>query len=138
MVEVLALGAVVTVGVLIVLFGVPRAVGGGHGRTEYAEWPAVIDRLEAITVNWLARSRLLDFAVGVLAIVILAAAVGLYQADASAFIINLAATLGLVGLFASVYLSLRRSALSSAEAVFIGMTLIGTVLMLLVAAVLID
>ena len=68
----------------------------------------------------------------------MAAAVGLYQADASAFIINLAATLGLVGLFASVYLSLRRSALSSAEAVFIGMTLIGTVLMLLVAAVLID
>lgn len=137
MVEVLALGAVVTIGVLAVLLGVPRAVGGGH-REEYAEWPAMLDRLERVTVNWLSRSRLLDVVIGVLAVVVLAVAVGLFQDGASAFIVNVTAALGLAGLFAAAYLSLRRSALSGAEATLIGMSLVGTVLMILIAALLLD
>ncbi len=139
MIEVIA-GIVALVVVLAVLFGVPRAVGGGAGT---ARWPDLLGGLERGVAGWLDRSRLLDLVIGVVTVVVMAAAIMVFQdpsivgggGSVVAYVLGL---VGFVGLFATTYLSVRRAGVSSAEATFIGSVLSGVVLLLLIILLLMD
>lgn len=148
MVELIA--GIVTVLVLLgILFAVPRYVGsGGPGGTGTQDdsWPDILGGLERGAIWWLSGSRAWDIALGVVAVIILGAAVGIYQdpailgglEESMEFVAHTLAALGLVGLFATTYLSIRRAGLRGAEASFVGAILVGTVMLLLVSALLID
>lgn len=136
MVELIAISAVVLVGVFAVFLGTPRYVGND------GSWPDVFGRLDGIANRWLEQSRFLDILVGIVAVVLLGLAVSMFRGgDLLEGPIALAWALllgGLIGVFTATYINVRRSDLSSAEATLIGGVLVGIVLLVAVVGVLLD
>lgn len=142
MIELIA-GVMVLLVVLGILYGVPRAVGSEASRSSGAGWPDILSGLEGYTLGWMERPRVLDIVLGIVTVVLLGAAVMVFQEpeiiglDAYVeFVAFPLAILGFIGLFATTYLSVRRSGLHGAEATLLASTLVGTVLIILVTAML--
>ena len=136
MVERIALSAVVLVGVLAIFLGGPRVIGTGDG------WPDVLAKLESITQRWLDHTRILDVAVGLIGVILLGLGIGVFR-EADMLDLGNPVGFGLLGagflfLFASTYINVRRSRLSSAEATLLAAFLVGVVLLVAVVAVLLD
>lgn len=139
MFEVIA-GIVALVVVLGILFGVPRTVGGGSGTRQ---WPDLLAGLERGVEGWLDRARLLDVVIGVVTVLVMAAAIMIFEdpsivGEGGSLVAYVLGLVGFVGMFATAYLSVRRAGISSAEATFIGSVLSGIVLLLLITLLLID
>lgn len=150
MVELIVMGIVVVLFVLGVLYALPRYLAdpeSGDGFLAREEdWPNVLARLENFARDWTEKPRTWDIGLAAITILLLAAAVFLHQ-DPSAlagleeyaeFVVHTLGILGFVGLFAASYLNVRRAGLHGAEASLIGMTLVGTVLMILVVVLLLQ
>lgn len=141
MVEVIALSVVVAVILLGIMFAVPRYVADGSDG-----WPDILAGLDGVAESWVEKPRIWDIALGVLTIVLLAAGVAIYQdpgmlgdlADSMEFVAHALGILGFVGLYATGYLSVRRTGSTRAEATLIGSSLVGVVLILLISAMLLS
>lgn len=141
MVEVIAISVVVAVVLLGILLAVPKYVS-----TAEDGWPDILTWLNALAESWLAKPRVFDLVLGIVTIVFLAASVFIYQdpailgdlASSMELVAHTLAILGFVGIFSTVYLSVRRAGISGAEATLIGSTLAGVVLIVLVSATLIS
>ncbi len=141
MVEVIA-GIAAVIVVLGVLFGVPRAVGTDDGAGT-AHWPDVFAVGERGALAWLDRSRIWDLVLGIVTVVIMAAAIMVFQDPAmvgefGSEVTYVLGILGFAGVFASAYLGVRRAEVSSAEAALIAGVLVGVVLLALITYLLIN
>lgn len=125
----------VLIGVFAVMFGTPRVL------TDDGRWPDVLAMLDGIAADWQARPRWLDVIVAVVAVVLLGLGVSVFRGgallEASVAVGWVLLLLGFVGLFAATHVNVRRSGLSSAEATFIGATLVGVVLLVAITAILV-
>lgn len=136
MIELIAIGVIVAVLLLGILFGFPRYVMDG--------WPDLLGRLDRGATSWTDRPPAWDAALGVVAIVLLGIATAMYTeaeivgdlAAQAAIVAHPLAILGFVALFATAYLNVRRAGITGAEATFIGMSLAGSVLLVLIVALL--
>ena len=134
MVERIALGAVVLIGVLAIFLVAPRYL------TDEGGWPDVIGQSEAIAQRWLAKPRWLDIGVGIVAVILLGIGVSIFRGaefipapEAAGWPILV---LGFIALYAGTYVNVRRSGLSSAEATLIGTSLVGAVLIVAIGGLL--
>lgn len=135
----LIVGVIALVVVLGVLYAAPRAIGSSASGE--SQWPDLLGGLEGVAQNWVERPRYFDLLLGIVTIILLAAAIMIFQNpevlgldDLVRFVAFTLAVLGLVGLFSTTYLSVRRSGLHGAEATLLGATVVGIVLILLVSA----
>lgn len=143
MVELIALSVVVVVGVMAILYAVPRYLGGAE--TD-ASGPDVLDSLDRLANATLSKPRSVDFGLGLVALVLLGLTVAAYrdpgllggvpgQAETIAIILGV---VGLAALFGGTYLNVRRGGVYSAEATLVGMSLVGLVFLLLIAVRLLE
>lgn len=136
MVERIALSAAVLIGMFAVFLGVPRYV------TDDGGWPDVIAGMDSIAQRWLGFPRVIDWAVGLLGVVLVGLSVSMFRgADLVAGPEALGwvfLAIGFLALYAGTYVSVRRGGLSSAEAVLISASLVGIVLLVGVLAILLE
>lgn len=140
MVERIVLSIVVVVGLLGVLWGVPRF------HSNDGQWPDVLGILLGIATRWSEKTKWLDLVVGVIAVAVLGAAAAIYRdpsiiGELAAQVEFVAFTLAIIGftlLFATTYVNTKRKGLYSAESTLIGMSLVGVILIVLVSVLLIE
>ncbi len=149
MVELIGLSIVLLVVVLGLFFAIPRIVGTeGEGSLLQREagWPDLFDASEAVVQRWQQFPRALDAIAAVAAIVIVLAGVeltlgvGMFGLEGEGILEGvglLFIVLGLALLAGFTYVGVRRGGLSSAESSLVGMSLSGTVLIVLILYVLV-
>lgn len=147
MVERIGIALVVVVAVIAILYAIPRYLVSSASNGDHDESSSdVMGLLDELGDAWLSKPRAWDMGLGVVALVFLAAGMMVYLvptlvgglAEQVEFVAFSLAGLGLAGIFSTTYLNVRRSGLYSAEATLIGLGLVGSVLILLMVAILVQ
>ena len=138
MVERIGLSVIVVVGVLAVLWAVPRYLSSD------GNWPDILSILLSIADKWEHQTKWLDLVVGIAGVGILGAAAAMFRdpslvGDLAGQVEFVAFSLAIVGfalLFGTTFVNTRRKGLYSAESTLIAMSLAGLILIVLVSALL--
>lgn len=146
MAELVVLAIIVFVATLGVMFGVPRAVGGGASGGN-GSWPDVLAGFQGAQDRWSSMSPIIDVAAAVITLAILGAGISIFLdpsvigAEAESLLGSLGIVLILLGLAllgVVTYLRVGRSDLSNAEAALIGGSMTGITLTIVILYVLIQ